>query len=96
MPFIGCIPAMYLLRLSACWAISMLPKKRYMMRLGLRCSNGRMMAYPRDGVRSFSIVSICRELFKENFQAIVCRLGCVDVRPVAEDERTLKAFGFAD
>jgi hypothetical protein len=24
------------------------------------------------------------------------RLGCVEVRPVAEDERTLKALGFAD
>jgi hypothetical protein len=49
-----------------------------------------------DGVRSFKIALICRDLFKENFQAIVCRLGCVDVRPVAEDERTLKALGLAD
>jgi hypothetical protein len=24
------------------------------------------------------------------------RLGCVETRPVAEDERALKAFGFAD
>jgi RNA polymerase sigma-70 factor (ECF subfamily) len=53
------------------------------------------VVYPKE-TGSFSIVSICCELFKENFQAIACRLNCVEVRPVAEDERILKALGFAD